>query len=160
MINTGIKSPFFKPLQLTRHSSRCAHQIKSKTVCAQNPVFIIKNGSKIELEKANSIVEKNNAKLEFKSGRLFFKATSSTNELDADDLLASTGVCLDGTELRSNVAYLVSPGGVISFKHADDTLIAEFNDNESGSGNAMAEMLLKGMASQASPEVQKAFENL
>ena len=93
------------------------------------------------------------ARLELKSGRLFCTALAAA---DPDSLLSPTFTWLEGSELRAGVAYLVAPAATLAFGERGASLVVtEFT--ESGS-NAMADMLMKGMASQASKEVQDRLE--
>jgi len=89
------------------------------------------------------------ARLDFKSGRLFCTALAAA---DPDSLLSPTFTWLEGSGLRAGVAYLVAPAATLAFGEQGASLVVtEFT--ESGN-NAMADMLMKGMASQASKEVQ------
>jgi hypothetical protein len=91
------------------------------------------------------------ARFEFKGGRLFCTALSAK---DPDDLFSSTATWIEGIELRPGVAYMCSSNATLCFGlPGSNTLKAEFE--ESNSGGAMADMLMKGMASQASKEVQE-----
>lgn len=105
-------------------------------------------------------VASEHARLESKGGRLFCSAIAPC---DADDLLAPTGVWLNGVELRSNVSYMVAPGNELSFGEKCNAYVAEFDaaDSAVSGGQGMSEMLMRGLAQQASPEVQKIIkENL
>lgn len=74
-------------------------------------------------------------------------------------MLSSTATWLEGTELRLGVNYMVAPGSTLNFGSADgNALVAEFE--EAGGAGGMADMLMKGMASQASKEVQEQLKNL
>ncbi len=96
------------------------------------------------------------AKFEFKSGRLFCTALSAK---DPDNLLSPTATWIDSIELRPGVSYMCSPSSTLCFGTAgSNTLIAEFE--EGGGAGAMADMLMKGMASQSSKEVQDKFNDL
>jgi hypothetical protein len=101
-------------------------------------------------------VSPEHAKFEFKSGRLFCTALSAK---DPDNLLSPTATWVEGIELRPNVSYMCSPNATLCFgTPGSNTFIAEFE--ESGGGGAMTDMLLKGMASQASKEVQERLNDL
>jgi len=97
------------------------------------------------------------ASFEFKSGRLFCTALSAK---DPDNFLSSTATWVEGIELRPGVAYMCSSNATLCFgvPGSNTIIIAEFE--ESNSGGAMADMLLKGMASQASEEVQARLNDL
>jgi len=58
------------------------------------------------------------------------------------------------------VAYLVAPENSLSFgqRGANTIVVCEFN--ESSADSSISDMLMKGMASQASPEVRSKLEGL
>lgn len=97
------------------------------------------------------------ARLEFRSGRLFCTALHAA---DPDALLSPTATWLAGSELRPGVAYMVAPGGTLSFGvEGANALTAEFE--EAGGGGAMAEMLMKGMAAgSTNAEVKDRLKDL
>lgn len=96
------------------------------------------------------------ARLELKSGRLFCTALSA---MDPDNMLSPTATWIDGTQLRSNVAYMVAPGAVLRFGDGGPEFVVS-HFTEAGGAGGMAEMLMKGMASQASGEVQEQLKSL
>ena len=101
-------------------------------------------------------VHSEHAKIEYKSGRLFLTALYAA---DPDNILSSTATWLEGTELRLGVNYMVAPGSKLTFGTADgNALVAEFE--EGGGAGGLADMLMKGMASQASKEVQEKLQGL
>lgn len=91
------------------------------------------------------------AKLEWRGGRLYCTALAG----DPDDLLAPTAAWIDGSELRPGVQYLVPPNAVLRFGTAADGAAGYTVEFEEQSGSdALAGMLLQGLASGASKEVQ------
>ena len=95
-------------------------------------------------------VAADHARLEVKCGRLFCTALAAA---DPDALLSPTFTWIEGHELRPGVAYMVSPGAALGVGDlGTQLLITEFTEGQGSS--AMADMLMQGMASQASQEVQ------
>lgn len=96
------------------------------------------------------------ARLEWKSGRLFCTALFP---VDPDDLMSPTRSWIEDSEMLPGVAYMVAPGTCMSFgEWGANTIVAEFS--ESSADSSIANMLMKGMASQASSEVRSKLEGL
>lgn len=53
------------------------------------------------------------------------------------------------------MSYMVAPGNELSFGKEENAFIAEFEVEQSPGAQSMSTMLMKGLAQQASPEVQK-----
>jgi hypothetical protein len=117
---------------------------------------VVGSGASADISIQADGIAPEHARFEFKGGRLFCTALSAK---DQDNMLSPTATWIEGNELRPGVNYMVSPNATLSFATAgSNTLIAEFEEG-SGSG-AMADMLMKGMASQASKEVQERLNDL
>ena len=68
-----------------------------------------------------------------------------------------TQVYLEGSQLRASVDYLVAPGAKICFGDGcQEYIVAEFEE-PNGAQDALSEMLMKGMVSNASKDVQNAM---
>ena len=73
---------------------------------------------------------------------------------EAGRLLAA-GTCLEGTQLRRGVAYLLAPGASVRFGDTEWTL--DFQEQQGNS--AAAEALFQGMLAGASDEVRNALKD-
>jgi pSer/pThr/pTyr-binding forkhead associated (FHA) protein len=146
-----------------RVASKRLNRYTRSIECSQQQVTIIYEGKNIQMDKPCYIIGSNSsndiviptaqpehAKLEQRSGRLFLKAKTG----DPDSILSSTGVFLQQSELRPGVDYLVAPNSTITL--GSTSIIIDFT--EQGGSNAMAELLLKGMAGNASDEVKKQLD--
>lgn len=118
------------------------------------PVVVVGCQAQADVKLVGQQVDAEHAKLELKGGRLFCTALSGDPEL----LLSPTRCWLDGSEMRAGVAYMVAPGACLAFGTPENTVTVQFA--EQGGSNAMADMLFKGMASQASEEVQQHLDGL
>lgn len=129
----------------------------------QQSVTIIHEGKNIKMDKPCYIIGSNStadiviptahpehAELHQRRGRLILKARTG----DPDNILSSTGVFLQQAELRPGVDYLVAPNSTITL--GSTSLTVDFT--EQGGSNALAEMLLKGMAGNASDEVKRQLD--
>ncbi|KAL4443014.1 hypothetical protein ABPG77_008505 [Micractinium sp. CCAP 211/92] len=110
--------------------------------------MVVGSSAEADLQVQGPSVAAQHARLEWRSGRLFCTALAA----DPDLLLAPTHCWLDGVELRPGVNYMVAPGARIGVGSQDACLTCTFE--ESGS-SAMAELMMKGLASAASKEVQE-----
>lgn len=124
----------------------------TKIVVDKKP-FLIGSATSGNLVVTAANVAKEHAKLELKDNTVLCTALVG----DPDDLLADTLTWLDGNQLRPGVAYLVKPGSSLSFGVIDQQYTVDF-EQKSGS-NPLMEMLIKGMASNASEEVRKVLES-
>ncbi|KAK9814589.1 hypothetical protein WJX72_008289 [[Myrmecia] bisecta] len=91
--------------------------------------------------------------IEARSGRVFCTALAG----DDDDLFTDTFCWLNGTQLRKGVAYLLEPGSQIAIGAPDQVYTVDFKDQ--GGSDAMMEVLMKSMASQASEEVKRVLND-
>lgn len=86
------------------------------------------------------------AEVTFKGGRVFVEGSN-----------AKSATFLGDVEIRGGVAYMVSPGSVVSFGEAGSNAYEVLFEEETSAANAgFMEMLMKGMAQ--SDEVKKQLE--
>ena len=103
--------------------------------------------------------------IRLKSGRLFCRCTIDQADDDALGLNigipSDTHVYLEGSQLRGGVDYMVPPNAKICFGENDsiEYVIAEFEEVSGSGQEAMSEMLMKGMVSGGSKDVQDALKD-
>lgn len=85
----------------------------------------------------------------------------SLTPLDEESLIpADTSVWVNNCQLRPAVSYLVSPGASIFVGDMEnEALVAEFDEADSGV-DSMAKMLIKGMVSNSTSEIQSQVDKL
>lgn len=104
-------------------------------------------GSDLLLE-AHQVAEEH-ACIEVKAGRLYCSALVG----DPDNFLDETRTWLNDSELRPGCSYLLTPGAKLAFGDKSEQYIVNFE--EKSGPDPIGDMLLKGMLSNASPEVRK-----
>jgi len=94
-------------------------------------------------------VAEEHACIELRKGRLYCTALVG----DPDNFMDDTFTWLNDSEIRPGCSYLLTPGAKLAFGEQDHQYTLQF-DEKSGP-DPLGDMLMKGMMSQASPEVQK-----
>lgn len=96
--------------------------------------------------------------IEYRGGRVYCK---SLIPLDEESLIpADTNVWVNNCQLRPAVSYLVSPGASIFVGDTQsEELVAEFDEADTGV-DSMAKMLIKGMVSNSTLEIQSQVDKL
>lgn len=103
--------------------------------------------------------------IRLKSGRLFCRC--SVDQMDDDGfglnvgIPSDTHVYLEGSQLRGGVDYMVPPNAKICFGEDNslEYVIAEFEEVSGSGQEAMSEMLMRGMVSSGSKDVQDALKD-
>ncbi|KAL3158804.1 hypothetical protein ABBQ32_011531 [Trebouxia sp. C0010 RCD-2024] len=118
----------------------------------QKDFFSIGTGGGSDLLLDGQKVEQEHACIESKSGRLYLSALVG----DPDNFRDETRTWLNDSELRPGCSYLLTPGAKLAFGNQAQQYVIDF-DEKSGP-DPLGDMLMKGMLSQASPEVRKQME--
>lgn len=107
-------------------------------------------GSDLLLTAQNAAAE--HACIEVKAGRLYCSALVG----DPDNFLDETRTWLNDSELRPGCSYLLSPGAKLAFGDKSEQYVVNFE--EKSGPDPIGDMLMKGMLSNASPDVRKQLE--
>eukprot|EP00775_Hariotina_reticulata_P004609 gene4609-4863_t len=93
------------------------------------------------------LVAPEHAELQQKGKQVFLKA------LQGEFVFDRTYTWIDDAEARPNVSYVLASGSVLSFGNQQQSYSIEFE--EPAGSNPLLEMMMKGMAASAAPDVQK-----
>lgn len=118
----------------------------------QKDFFSIGTAGGSDLLLEGQQVAEEHACIEIKAGRLYCSPLLG----DPDNFLDDTRTWLNDSELRSGCSYLLTPGAKLAFGDKSQQYVINFE--EKSGPDPIGDMLMKGMLSRASPEVQKHME--
>ncbi|KAK9822478.1 hypothetical protein WJX81_000220 [Elliptochloris bilobata] len=126
-------------------------RIEGNSICVDKEVIAVGSAATADLRIQSPRVAAEHARVERRAGRVYLLALLG----DVDDLQCDTDTCLEGTQLRKGVAYLLAPGASVAFGDTQWTL--DFEEHQGST--AAAEALFQGMLAGASDEVKSALES-
>lgn len=124
----------------------------------QNGSVTVGSSKKADIQITHPNILEEHCIFEYKGGRVYCK---SLTPLDEESLIpADTSVWVNNCQLRPAVSYLVSPGASIFVGDMQsEALVAEFDEADTGV-DSMAKMLMKGMVSNSTSEIQSQVDKL
>ena len=132
-------------------------------VLIQGGVVTIGSSRDASIQVSHEKILPQHCAISIRSGRLFCRCNVDQVQGDDDGLGLGLGVpthvYMEGSQLRAGVDYMVPPNAKICFGEDGgvEYVIAEFDEASSSGQEAMSEMLMKGMASKGSKDVQDAL---